>query len=184
MKQLPEDSADRTAVRPAQADTESTATLLQQLVLATGATAVVACGPAAVRRAASVACALRDNGGGRVVACVSDADQALDASVMLETAGVARYVDVLHGDIRQALRRLPGPVDLLVLGCPGEEHLPIFRAVEPRLLPGALIVAMGSQARGDRSDGESLVRFLSHDDGYVSLSLPLEGGVEVAVRAL
>ncbi|MFI9028045.1 O-methyltransferase [Streptomyces sp. NPDC053560] len=185
VKRLPEEFADRpAAVPPAQADRESTDILLRQLVLATGATAVVACGPAAVRRTPSMATALRDNGSGRVVGCVPDAEQAQVVSGTLGAAGVARYADVLHGDIRHVLRRLPGPVDLLVLGCPGEERLPVFQAVEPRLLPGALIVALGSQEHGDPPSGESLARFLRHDDGYVSLSLPIDGGVEVAVRAL
>ncbi|MEV6674677.1 class I SAM-dependent methyltransferase [Streptomyces sp. NPDC051162] len=161
----------------------ATGTLLYQLVLATGATQVLACGLAAGSRTVPIAAALCDNGRGRVVSCQPDAARALSVSAALEQAGLAAYADVLEGDAQDVLPCAPGPVDLLVLDGPAERFLAVLRAMEPRLLPGAMVVACGAQDSLEQS-ADFLAHVRSPDSGYVSLPLLLDGGLEMAVRAL
>lgn len=171
------------AVVPAPRSEGATDTLLQQLIYATGATEVMAWGSAAVSKMPAIAAALRDNGSGRVIGCEPDTAQALRVAMALDKAGLSRYAEVLQGGIHAVLRSTPGPIDLLVLGCPGEEFLPVLRAVEPRLLPGAGVVAFAGHDSPPHP-AELLARYLSFDNGYVSLSLPFDGGLELSVRAV
>ncbi|MFD9004797.1 O-methyltransferase [Streptomyces sp. NPDC059582] len=169
----------------AESAADATGTLLYQLVLATGATQVVACGSAADSRIVPIAAALRDNGRGRIVSCQPDTARALSALAALEQAGLTAYADVLEGDARDVLPCAPGPVDLLVLGAPAERLLPVLRAVEPRLLPGAMVVACpAGDGVGTGRSADLLAHVRRPDSGYVSLPLPLDGGLEMAVRAL
>lgn len=173
----------RPAPPSAAADAEgTTGTLLFQVVLATGATQVVECGSATGSLMVPVAAALRDNGRGRVVGCQPDADRAASVSSRLEQAGLAAYGEVLEGNPQDVLLRAPGPIDLLVVGGPEECFLPVLRAMEPRLLPGAVVVACGVEDAVEQSGG-FLAHVRSPGSSYVSLPLSLDGGLELAVRA-
>ncbi|MFD7818596.1 hypothetical protein ACFV6E_37685 [Streptomyces sp. NPDC059785] len=154
---------------------EATDMLLRQLVLATGPLHVLVYGPAGMSRLMPVAVALRDSGG-RVVACEPDARRAPAIAAAIEEAGLSRYAEVSRKGIRQVLRELPWPIDLLVLGCPGEELLPVLRAAEPRLPPASVILICG-----DHGFGEQLAEASPLVDSYV-WSLPLRDGSVLAVR--
>ena len=59
----------------------------------------------------------------------------------VEAAGLARRVKVVTGDALRVLPLLRGPVDFLLLDAKKEDYLDYLRAVEPRLVGGALVVA-------------------------------------------
>ena len=59
----------------------------------------------------------------------------------VEAAGLARRVKVVAGDALRVLPLLRGPVDFLLLDARKEDYLDYLRAVEPRLVKGALVVA-------------------------------------------
>ena len=56
-------------------------------------------------------------------------------------AGLAKRVKVVVGDALRVLPLLRGPVDFLLIDAKKEDYLDYLRAVEPRLIKGALIVA-------------------------------------------
>jgi predicted O-methyltransferase YrrM len=58
-----------------------------------------------------------------------------------ETAGLGKRVKVVVGDALRVLPLLRGPVDFLLIDANKEDYLDYLRAVEPRLVRGALIVA-------------------------------------------
>lgn len=58
-----------------------------------------------------------------------------------KTAGVGKRVKVVVGDALRVLPLLRGPVDFLLIDANKEDYLDYLRAVEPRLVRGALIVA-------------------------------------------
>ncbi len=58
-----------------------------------------------------------------------------------QTAGLGKRVKVVTGDALRVLPLLRGPVDFLLIDAKKEDYLDYLRAVEPRLLKGAILVA-------------------------------------------
>ncbi|MFJ4538829.1 class I SAM-dependent methyltransferase [Streptomyces tibetensis] len=166
----------------------ATGTLLRQLVLAAGPLTVLQIGCPYASFTAGLAAAMSENGHGRVICCEPEAVRAEAAAAAVEKAGLGRYADVRVGRPERSLATVPGPVDLLLLGGPPESFLALLKLVEPRMLPGAVVVALGV-----RDVPAPCAEFLAHvrfsGGGYVSLPLPFDGGgdgdggVEMAVRA-
>lgn len=159
-----------------------TATLLRQLVLAAGPLCVLQAGCPYATSTVGIAAALRENGRGRVVCCEPDTVRAEKAAAAVGEAGLGRYAEVRAGRPERLLPSVPGPVDLLVLDGPPESFLAVLKLVEPRMLPGAVVVAHGPRGGPARS-AEFLAHLRFPGSGYVSLPLPFDGGVEMAVRA-
>ena len=79
--------------------------------------------------------------GGRLT-CVEENDYlAKFVESNVEAAGFGRRVKVVVGDALRVLPLLRGPVDFLLIDARKEDYLDYLRAVEPRLVKGALIVA-------------------------------------------
>jgi caffeoyl-CoA O-methyltransferase len=58
-----------------------------------------------------------------------------------QAAGLGNRVKVVIGDALRVLPLLRGPVDFLLIDAKKEDYLDYLRAVEPRLVKGALLVA-------------------------------------------
>ena len=114
-----------------------------------------------------------------VVTTELEPTKAAVAAANLRRAGLDDLVDLRVGDAVETLATLPDPVDLLLLDGWSELYLPVLRLVEPRLRPGALVIA-------DDTDmlPEALVDYLAHvrGGGYRSQHLPLEDGLELSCR--
>ncbi|GAA2241589.1 class I SAM-dependent methyltransferase [Streptomyces indiaensis] len=174
---------DSAAVRSAVPSFEAaTGTLLRQLVLAAGPLTVLQIGCPHESFTATLAAAVSEMGQGRVIACEPDTVRAEAAAAAVAKAGAERCADVRVGRPERSLAALARPVDLLLLGGPPQSFLPLLELVEPRMLPGAVVVALGV-----RDEPARCADFLAHvrfpGSGYVSLPLPFDGGVEMAVRA-
>ena len=59
----------------------------------------------------------------------------------LEEAGLGRRVRVVAGDALRALPLLPGRFDFALIDARKEDYLDYLRALEPKLAPGAVVVA-------------------------------------------
>jgi predicted O-methyltransferase YrrM len=126
-----------------------------------------------------IAAALKDCGGS-LVTSESHARKAERAQRHLAEAGLAHLVQLRVGDALQTLAHLEQPVDLLFLDGRNDLYLPVLRLVEPRLSPYALVIADLS------AEDPDLIPYLDHvrssDGGYLSVTLPLEAGVELSTR--
>jgi predicted O-methyltransferase YrrM len=124
-----------------------------------------------------LAAAVTDNGTGRVVTTELNLTKVRAARANLEEAGVAGVVTILPGDARQTLADVPGPVGVVLLDGWKDLTLPVLRVLEPKLAPGALIAA-------DDSSFASMADYLAYvrepANGYVSVSFPVEDGVEIS----
>ena len=128
-----------------------------------------------------LAAAVRDNGAGRVVSTELNAAKAARARANLAEAGLANLVTILEGDARETLARLPGLVGFLLLDGWKDLYLPVLRLLEPRLAPGALVVADDTVSMADQmTDYLSYVRDPAH--GYLSVSFPESDGLEITCR--
>jgi predicted O-methyltransferase YrrM len=99
------------------------------------------------------------------------------ATANLAEAGVGGVVTILAGDALETLADVPGPVGLVLLDGWKDLCLPVLRLLEPRLAPGALVVA-------DDITFASMAEYLDYvrdpAHGYVTVAFPVEDGMEVS----
>ncbi len=105
-----------------------------------------------------LAAGLRDNGGGRLIACELSSGKVRRARENLAAAGLQELVEFRAGDARQTLAAdLPVSIDCLILDGKKAEYLDILLRVGPHLRPGAIVVA-------DNIEMAGAVRFREHLD--------------------
>ncbi|MFI9382360.1 O-methyltransferase [Kutzneria sp. NPDC052558] len=126
-----------------------------------------------------LAAAVKDNGVGHVYGTELSATKVTAARANLAAAGLADRVTILAGDALDTLADVPGPVGLLLLDGWKELTLPVLRLLEPRLAPGALVVA-------DDIGLPSMRPYLDHvrdpASGYLGVEFPVEDGMEISCR--
>lgn len=118
-----------------------------------------------------------DNGTGQVFSTELSATKVSAARANLRQAGVDSPVTVLAGDARETLAGVPGPIGLVLLDGWKDLYLPVLHLLEPRLVPGALVVADDSTFPSV-ADYLAYVRDPAH--GYVTVSFPVEDGMEIS----
>jgi caffeoyl-CoA O-methyltransferase len=79
--------------------------------------------------------------GGRLTCVEQNAYLAKFVQRNAEAAGLKGRVRVIAGDALQVLPLLRGPVDFVLIDAQKEDYLDYLRAVEPRLVKGAVVVA-------------------------------------------
>jgi len=94
-------------------------------------------------------------------------------------AGVSDLITILEGDARTTLKTISEPVQFVLLDGWPDLDLTVVKILEPVLAPGALIV-------GDNVNLDPNHAYLNYahapKNGYVSTPLPLDKGLELAVR--
>jgi predicted O-methyltransferase YrrM len=79
--------------------------------------------------------------GGRLICLEAGAFLADMVRWNVKAAGLGSRVRVLTGDARRLLPRLPGRFDFVLIDAAKEQYLAYLRKVEPKLAPGAVVVA-------------------------------------------
>lgn len=136
-----------------------------------------------------LAAAVRDNGGGRVITTELNAQKVQRARQNLEESGLGDLVEVREGDALVTLRDLDldldldsgGGIDLLLLDGWKDLYLPVLRLLEPRLRPGALVIADDLDIQPELHK-PYLDYVRAPESGYVSVELPLGDRIEVSLR--
>jgi len=130
-----------------------------------------------------LAAAVRDAGGGRLIATELDPIKTERAAHNFRVAGLSEVIDLRVGDAFETLKSgLGGGIDLLLLDGWKEAYLPMLRFLEPQLSPNALVVA-------DDLDiaPEVLAPYLDYvrkpGNGYVSVEMPLGDRIELSMRS-
>jgi predicted O-methyltransferase YrrM len=120
-----------------------------------------------------LACALHDNGGGRLIGTELEPEKAQRARQNLADAGLADVVEIRIGDALETLKEgIGGEVDLVFMDGAFSLYLPVLKVLEPHLRGGALVI--GDNAM-DQSPGY-LDYVRNPQNGYMSLSLPFQAG--------
>ncbi len=125
-----------------------------------------------------LAAALRDNGGGQLIGSELEPAKVARARAHLDAAGLADLVDIREGDALETLKDIGGAVDLALIDGAWSLYLPVIKLIEPRLIPGAVILGENALA----ADYLDYIR--APANGYISQSLPLaeERGNDFAVK--
>lgn len=141
--------------------------LLYTLVRAARPETVVEFGMSLGLSGIHLAAAVRDNGAGRVVTTELSATKVETAKRNFVEAGLDDVITVLEGDALSTLTTLDGPVGFVLLDGWKEFYLPVIKLLEPRLSPGALVVA-------DNTNMPDTQPYLDHvrepANGYVSVN--------------
>lgn len=128
-----------------------------------------------------LAAAIRDSGeGGSLITTELLAGKAEATCQNLAEAGLGDLVELRVGDALETLKQLPDGVDLLFLDGRNDLYLPVLALVEPSLAPAALLAA------DLNAEDPDLLPYLEYvrdpGNGYISIEVPLDEGVEVSVR--
>ena len=155
----------------------NTAMLLYVLARSIRARSIVEFGTSCGVSAVHLAAALRDNGGGRLIGTELEPGKLEQARANLRAAGLSDLAEIRAGDALETLREdLPETLDLVFLDGAKSLYLQVLRHLEPRLRPGAVILADNA-----RWAPQYLARVRGAASGY--FSLPVADDVELTVRA-
>ncbi|MEU0885721.1 class I SAM-dependent methyltransferase [Lentzea sp. NPDC005914] len=128
-----------------------------------------------------LAAAVADNGTGHVYGTEMSRTKIGHARANLDEAGVGDHVTLLEGDALETLQDIDGPIGLVLLDGWKDLCLPVLRLLEPRLTPGALVVA-------DDNTFPAMADYLAYvrepANGYVTVDFPVEDGMEISCRAV
>jgi predicted O-methyltransferase YrrM len=157
--------------------TDEVGELLCVLVIARRPRTVVEFGASLGFSTIHLAAALRDVGAGTLITTEMDPDKAAAAQQNLIDAGLDDLVDLRVGDALTTLNDI-AEVDLLFLDGWNNLYEPVLDLMQPRLTPGALVVA---DLSADDPDQVTYVeRVQAAGSGYVTVDVPLDAGVVVS----
>jgi predicted O-methyltransferase YrrM len=129
-----------------------------------------------------LAAAVRDNGGGVVISTEWEAAKCAAARANAAEAGLSDLIDLREGDLRETLKLIEGPVDLVLMDIWTEMARPAIELVGPHLRPGAVVLA-------DNTGGvfrEPYRHFFAYVEDpanrMTSMTLPFSGGLELVVK--
>jgi predicted O-methyltransferase YrrM len=157
--------------------------LLYALVRSSRPATIVEFGMSLGISALHLASAVRDNGTGRVVTTELSAAKVATAKRTFAETGLDDLITVLEGDALTTLVAIDGPIGFVLLDGWKELYLPVTELLEPKLSPGALIVA-------DNTSMDDTRPYLDHvrdpRNGYVSVNFPVREGdsMEISCRAI
>jgi predicted O-methyltransferase YrrM len=158
------------------------ATLLYVLARTRRARTIVEFGASFGASTLHLAAALKDNGGGRLISTEFEPGKVARARSSVAEAGLSDIVEIREGDALETLAHdVPDDVDLVFLDGASTLYLVITQLVEPRLAPGALLVADNVHGAPDyldhvRSSGHYVSAALDED---VEISLATSGEREL-----
>lgn len=154
--------------------------LIYLLCRAMGARRVVDFATSVGMSALYFAAAMRHNGGGQVIGSELVPAKIETARRNLDDAGLGSYVDIRAGDARTSLRDLGGPVDFaLIDGWPGGDGPSLAREVIEIVAPQ---LRVGAYVLNDNAEPDFLDFIRDPANGFISLTLPIKRGTELALK--
>jgi predicted O-methyltransferase YrrM len=129
-----------------------------------------------------LAAALRDSGGGVVIATEYEPSKAERARKNFEAVELADLIDLRVGDALETLRDgNEKAIDLVLLDGPKDLYLAVLKLLEPKLRINAVVAADNTK---DMS--EAMASYLEYvrdgRNGYISVDLPVDHGNEISLR--
>lgn len=126
--------------------------------------------------------AARDTGG-HVISMETYADKCKRARDLVDLAGLSGVVDIRHGDARQIVRELAGPIDLVFIDAAKPDYITYIDELLPKIRSGGCIVAdnmiFPERAREEAQAYQAHVRALS---SVRSMELTIGDGLEMTVK--
>jgi predicted O-methyltransferase YrrM len=128
-----------------------------------------------------LAAAARDNGGGMVIATEYEPEKARAARRHFAEAGLADFIALREGDLRETLKTVGGPVDFMLMDIWTPLARPALSLVAPHLRRGGIVIADNTNTY--RKAYADYFAFLAAPaNGFTTLTLPFDGGLEMSVK--
>ncbi len=125
--------------------------------------------------------AVQSNGGGCVIATEIDDAKANIAQANFDRAGIGEVIELRRGDLRDTLKDVVGPIDVVLMDVWTEMARPALEILAPHLRRGAVVLCDNSQSF--RSEYEPFFNYVNDpDNGFATLTLPFLGGLEMVVK--
>jgi predicted O-methyltransferase YrrM len=103
------------------------------------------------------------------------------ARAHFEEAGLADFIDLRVGDLRETLAEVEAPVDFMLIDIWTPMARPALELVAPRLGTGAVVVCDNTAQYRDYY--RDYLGFLADPaNRFLTMTLPFEGGLEMSVR--
>lgn len=151
------------------------------LCRAIGAKRIVECGTSFGVSTLYLAAAIRDNGGGEVIATEWEASKAKFARKNFEAANLTPYIDLREGDLSKTLQKIGGPVDFVLLDIWTEAVMPAIRSIAPHLRTGSILIA--DNTTQSRRGYEAYFDYIADPkNGLRTMTLPFPGGLEFTIK--
>jgi predicted O-methyltransferase YrrM len=128
-----------------------------------------------------LAAAVRDNGGGAVIGTEYEPAKAAKARANFAEAGLAEFIDLREGDLRETLKVIRGPVDFVLMDIWTEMARPAIELVAPHLRVGGVIIA-DNTAQVRHAYGRFFEFVVDPANRLRSLTMPFDGGLELVVK--
>ncbi|MEW5288821.1 class I SAM-dependent methyltransferase [Erwinia papayae] len=162
------------SIHPEQGD------LIYLLCRAMNATRVVDFATSVGMSAIYFAAAMRDNGGGEVIGAELVAEKVKTAYRNLAQAGLDEFVTIRQGDARETLKDVGGPVDFVLIdGWPLAEGPTLARQVIEIMAPQ---LRVGGYVLNDNAEPDFLEFIRNPVNGFISVTLPIKRGTELALK--
>jgi predicted O-methyltransferase YrrM len=130
-----------------------------------------------------LAAAVRDNGGGVVMAAENEPAKVAAARANFEAAGLASFIELREVDVKAACAEFAGPIDLVLFDIWADVAAPVLRVLAPSLRPGALICTDNTAGEWNRKNYADLFAILEDPaQGFRTMTLPFEGGFELSAK--
>lgn len=142
---------------------------------------VVECGTSFGVSTLYLAAAVRDNGGGTVIGTEYEPGKAAIARGHFAEAELSDVVDLREGDLRETLKVIEGPVDFLLVDIWTPLARPVMELVGPHLRKGAVVIADNTETYRI-AYGEYFAYLDNPANGFSTMTLPFDGGLEMAVK--
>lgn len=167
------------------------AELCYALCRALGARRIVEAGTSFGVSTLFLAAALRDNlrsmaasesSNACVIATENESTKAAVARANFASAGLEDLIELREGDLRETLEHVDAPIDFMLIDIWTPMARPALELVAPRLREGAVVICDNtSQFKDAYADYFAFIR--DPRNGFRTMTLPFEGGLEFTVRA-
>jgi predicted O-methyltransferase YrrM len=152
-----------------------------QVCRALGAQRVVEAGTSFGVSTLFLAAAVRDNGGGIVIGTEYEPEKAAAARRHFTEAGLATFIELREGDLRQTLGTVDAPIDFMLVDIWTPMAQPALSLVAPSLRNAAVVIC--DNTLQFREAYTEYFRFVNDPrNGFRTMTLPFEGGLEFTVR--
>lgn len=125
--------------------------------------------------------AAADGGTGVVIGTEYEPAKAEAARRNWDEAGIAGFIDLREGDLRETLSTIEGPVDFALIDIWTAMARPALERIAPHLRPGAIVVA-DNTAQFRESYADYFGFIADPANRLVTQTLPFAGGLELTVK--
>lgn len=127
-----------------------------------------------------LACAVRDNGGGKVFGSELQSTKVKQARQNIASAGLESFVEIREGDAMKTLADIETPIDLVLLDGWKDLYIPVLKMLTPKLRRGSAVFA--DNIHTFRKTLRPYVAHMSDPrNGFVTTTLSVGSGLEYSV---